>query len=63
METLITDRLVEMTFAPLAEVARWLARLGLEIQRQEETPRRCPQPALERGHRQRSAELTSKPGR
>ena len=37
MESLITDRLVEMTFAPLDEVARWLARLGLEIQRQEET--------------------------
>ena len=37
MESLITDRLVEMTFAPLDEVARWLARLGLEIRRQEET--------------------------
>ena len=37
MQSLITDRLVEMTFAPLDEVARWLARLGLEIQRQEET--------------------------
>ncbi len=37
METLITDRLVEMTFAPLEEVTVWLARLGLEIQRREET--------------------------
>ena len=37
MGILITNRLVEMTFAPLEEVARWLARLGLEIQRQEET--------------------------
>jgi hypothetical protein len=37
METLISDRLIEMTFAPLEEIATWLARLGLEIRRQEET--------------------------
>jgi hypothetical protein len=37
METLIIQRLVEMTFAPLDEVADWLTRLGLEVERQEES--------------------------
>ena len=37
METLIIQRLVEMTFAPLDEVADWLTRLGLEVEWQEES--------------------------
>lgn len=36
METIITQRLVEMTFAPLDEVADWLTRLGLAVEWQEE---------------------------
>lgn len=36
MEEMITRRLVEMTFAPLDEVAAWLARLGLDVQGREE---------------------------
>lgn len=35
MDTLVTQRLVEMTFAPLDEVAAWLVRLGLKIDRRE----------------------------
>jgi hypothetical protein len=35
METLITQRLVEMTFAPLDEVAGWLTCLGLAVESQE----------------------------
>lgn len=36
MDTLITRRLVEITFAPLDEVAGWLTRLGLEVEQREE---------------------------
>ena len=36
MDGIITQRLVEMTFASLDEVAGWLTRLGLEVQRREE---------------------------
>lgn len=35
MNALVTQRLVEMTFAPLDEVVAWLARLGLETDRRE----------------------------
>lgn len=36
MEQIITQRLVEMTFAPLDDVAGWLTRLGMEVRSQEE---------------------------
>lgn len=36
MNDLITGRLVEMTFAPLDEVAGWLVRLGMEVRQREE---------------------------
>lgn len=36
MNDLITQRLVEMTFAPLDEVAAWLVRLGMEVRQREE---------------------------
>lgn len=36
MEQMITQRLVEMTFAPLDDVAGWLTRLGLEVRPREE---------------------------
>ena len=30
MQQLITDRMVEMTFAPATDIAAWFTRLGLE---------------------------------
>jgi hypothetical protein len=36
MDEIITQRLVEMTFAPLDEVAVWLTRLGMEVRQREE---------------------------
>jgi hypothetical protein len=36
MKTLITPRLVEITFAPVATVADWGRHLGLEVRDQEE---------------------------
>ena len=35
MEELVTRRLVEMTFAPPDEVAQWLTRLGMAVDRPE----------------------------
>ena len=35
MDEYITQRLVELTFAPLDEVAEWLTRLGMEVGPQE----------------------------
>lgn len=37
MEQIITQRLVEMTFAPLDDVAGWLTRLGMEVRSREES--------------------------
>ncbi|MBN1220811.1 MAG: hypothetical protein JXM69_17955 [Anaerolineae bacterium] len=37
MKTLITPRLVEMTFAPVATVADWSRRLGLEVRDREDS--------------------------
>jgi glycerophosphoryl diester phosphodiesterase len=36
MKTLMTDRLVEITFAPVATVAGWGQRLGLDVHNQED---------------------------
>jgi hypothetical protein len=36
MDGIITQRLVELIFAPLEEVARWLTRLGMETDQREE---------------------------
>lgn len=36
MEQIITQRLVEMTFASLDEIAGWLTRLGMEVRPREE---------------------------
>ena len=36
MDDVITQRLVELTFAPLDEVAAWFTRLGMKVQRVEE---------------------------
>ena len=36
MEQIITQRLVELTFASLDEIAGWLTRLGMEVRPQEE---------------------------
>lgn len=47
MDTLVTQRLVEMTFAPLDEVTAWLTRLGLETDRREEGVVRIHNPHLD----------------
>ena len=46
MEELVTHRLVEMTFAPMDEVADWLARLGMEVDRPETDVARIRNPYL-----------------
>lgn len=46
MEQLITQCMVEMTFAPLDEVARWLTRLGMETDQREEGVVRIHNPHL-----------------
>jgi hypothetical protein len=46
MDGIITQRLVEMTFAPLDEVAGWLTRLGMETDQREEGVVRIHNPHL-----------------
>jgi hypothetical protein len=37
MQQAVIDRLVEMTFAPAQDVARWLKTLGFEVEPQEDS--------------------------
>jgi hypothetical protein len=46
MDGIITQRLVELTFAPLDEVAGWLTRLGMETDQREEGVVRIHNPHL-----------------
>ncbi len=43
MQQLITERMVEMTFAPATDIAKWFTRLGLEAHTRSRERRGCPQ--------------------